>query len=337
MNRLKKAGITVLSLFLSAVLLALCACKRESDERLATVNGEEIRKSDVESMVKSMEKKYLSYGMTEEEFYGDEESKKALYEGVLEALIDQKLIPFLALQKGMKPLTEEELAEWYNQGNAELTAMREAAENNKDISLSDMLEFFGCTEDDYVEKYVDSKTYNLCYQYLSDLADIQDSDIREFYERLLEQQIKKADEDPRYLGNYLEEGSLLYYPDHAVCVEYLTLDENCPDTDDYEKIEAFYGEDVKKDIAVVFPGTKQFSKEIAGKILSLKPGEATERIEESTKIRIFRRMDDPNIPSGWEDLPEVLMASLRRSIGERYVAELLLQAREQGIVDYSSR
>ena len=54
MNRLKKAGITVLSLFLSAVLLALCACKRESDERLATVNGEEIRKSDVESMVKSM-------------------------------------------------------------------------------------------------------------------------------------------------------------------------------------------------------------------------------------------------------------------------------------------
>ncbi len=340
MNRLNKKGMTVLSLFLAVIILVLCACKagqKESDAWLAVVNGEKILESDVESMVKSMEKKYVSYGMTVEDFYGNEESRKALYEGVLEALIDQKLIPVLAEQKGMEPLAEEEIAVWKDQGNAELAAMREAAKNNADVSLSDMLEFFGCTEDDYVDKYVDSKVYNCCYQYLSDLAEVADSDIQAYYDRILEQQKQVKEENPKYLGNYVESGSILYYPDGAVCVEVLTLDENCPDTDDYEMIEAYYGEDAEKRIAVVFPGTVQFSEETIEKILRLEPGETTGRVIENGTTLMILRTDDPDIPKGWEELPDVLMDSLKKNIGESYVEELLQQAREQGMVEYPAK
>ena len=340
MNKMNHKGMTVLTMLLAVMILTLCACnagKQESDAWLAAVNGEKILESDVESMVKSMEKKYLSYGLTEEEFYGNEESRKALYDGVLEALIDQKLIPALALQKGMEPLAEEEIAVWNDQGTAELAAMREAAKNNEGVSLTDMLEFFGCTEDDYVEKFVNSKMYNFCYQYLSDLAEVTDSDMQEYYDRIFEQQKQVKDENPKYLGNYVESGSILYYPDDAVCVEYLTLDGNCPDTDDYEAIEAFYGEDADKRVAVVFPGTVQFSEETVGKVLNLEPGDTTGKTEENGTTLIFRRMDDPVIPKGWEELPDVLMESLQKNIGESYVEELLQQAREQGMVEYPAK
>ncbi|MBQ6426893.1 MAG: hypothetical protein IJJ92_08920 [Clostridia bacterium] len=340
MNRLKKAGITVLSLVLTASSLILCGCnagQQENDTWLASVNGERILQSDVESMVKSMEMKYLSYGVSEEEFYGNEESRKALYEGVLDALIDLKLVPALALQKGMDPLTEDEMSVWYNQGNAELAALRETAKNREDVTLSEMLAFFGCTEEDYVEKYVSSKVYNLCYQYLSDLAEVKDSDIQAYYDRLLEQQKKVKEDSPEYLGNYVEEGTILFFPDDAVCVEYITLDENCPDTDEFEAIEAFYGENAKKRTAVVFPGSAQFSEETLGKILSLKPGETTGRTEEKAATLIFRRTDDPSVPKGWEELPDSLMNSLKKRIGEGFVEELLLNAREQGMVEYPAK
>ena len=212
--------------------------------------------------------------------------------------------------------------------------MREASSKNPDVSLSDMLEFFGCTEDDYVEKFVASKTYNLCYQYLSDLAEIRDEEIRAYYERLLDQQKNAGESEPKYLGSYAEEGTLLFFPEGAVYVEYLTLDQNAPDSDDFETLEAFYGEQADRTAAVAFPGSAQFSEETLGVILGLLPGETTGRIEETGKTLIFRRMDDPAVPKGWEDLPDVLMDSLKRSAGESYVEELLLQAREQGLVEY---
>ena len=112
MSRRKISGIGVLTVILMVLVLALSACggRKESGGWLAAVDGEKITASEVESMVRSMEMKYRSYGVTEEEFYGDEASRKALYDGVLEALIDQKLVPVLAVRNGMLPLSEEETA-----------------------------------------------------------------------------------------------------------------------------------------------------------------------------------------------------------------------------------
>ena len=322
--------IACCTLLLMTVVCAGCT----GDKVLATVNGVKVLQSDVDAMVKSMEKKYTSYGISEEEFYGDEASKKALYDGVLEALVDQKLVLYLADRMGMEPLSEDERKALMEEGNAELYAMKLAAEKREDVTLSDMLDFFGCTEENYVDNYVSGKEYNICYKFLSDLAEITDADKQAYYDRMYEQQKRASADTPKYLGNYAEEGTILYYPEGAVYAEYIVVDDTSVIDADYEALLKEYGDKAETDTAVIYPGTSQFSEETVKQITGLKPGETSGVLKDGEKHYVFRLLESPVIPVDWTELPEALLNSLKENVGSEYVNSLIQGARDEGIVSY---
>lgn len=309
-----------------AALLAFSGCAAK-DPVAATVDGNAILQSEVEALVKSIELKYTSYGVSVEDFYGDEASKSALYEGVLESLIDRQLLLGIAVEKGMIEFTEAELAQLKATGEAELDTLRRSAQNVENVTLADMLALYGCTEKNYVDTYVDIAKYNRANDYLKSLAEPSEADYSDYYDHLLSRQEKTAKESPQYLGSYAKNGTLLYYPQGAVYVEYLPLGNDGILAGTFESHLLVYGEGSIQP-AVVFPGTIQFSGEIVNAVGALAPGGETGRLSDENGTYIFRRLPDPVIPADWKNMPENMKAQVRTNVGEAYVEECLAAVRD---------
>ena len=328
-GRAKRLYRAVCVVMAAALLATAGGCTAGGDDTLAaTVNGVDIRTADVEALVKAMELKYTSYGVSAEDFYGDEASRKVLYDGVLESLIDRQLLYGLAEEKGLAPYTAEELATLTAEGEKELSDLRRAADNSDEVTLADMLAWYGCTEDNYVQNYIDIAAYNRAYSYLSALAEPSDADYMAYYDRMLENQRKTAVDNPEYLANYVENGTLLYYPEGAVYVQYTVIDAAYAGPAGYDAMAEKYGEQY----AVAYPGTTQFSEAVAAAVMALAVGEESGRLADENGAYVFRRMKDPNYAATWRELPQSMQDTVAKQVGEAYIEECLAPLRTSDAV-----
>lgn len=319
---LKKLLCCLLS---AAMLFSLCACSNGSDTRAATVNGSDIMRSEVESLVESTARMYIAFGVDEDTFYGDEESRQALYDGCLQALIERRLIIDIAYEQGLSALTKAQRAEYEEAGQAELQSLIDAAENNG-ADLSSMLAMLGSTEENYAENYADIAEYNRAISYLTALAKPTEEEYQAYYEKMVQSQKDNCDITPGYLGNYLYNGTLLYAPEGSAYMEYMVLGEDYDVSLGFVALLTEHQEDVEYGNAVVFPGSSEFSEDVTELLLTLEPGEETGSVTVDGKEYMFRRMGDYTLPDSWETMPDSMKKNVQESAGEAYLAELLAKA-----------
>lgn len=317
----------LLCCFMCAVMLfALCACAGSpASEKAATVNGVDIMKSEVEALVESTAQMYIAFGADEDTFYGDEESRAALYEGALQALIERRLTIDVAQEQGQPALTAEERAAFEQAGQKELQLLVDSAKNNE-TDLSAMLAMLGSTEENYVSNYVAIAEYSRAVTYLTELAEPEEAEYQAYFERMVQSQIDSSSIDPSFLGNYLEQGTLLYAPEGSVYIEYIVLADGYDADKDFVALLSEHQEDAEYGNAVVFPGSTQFPEAVTTMLLSLEAGEDTGRLDVNGKGYKFQRMGDYTLPASWETMPDSMKANVQRTAGDAYIADLVAAA-----------
>lgn len=310
----------------AVMLFTLCSCAGSpAKEKAATVNGVDIMKSEVEALVESTAQMYIAFGADKEAFYGDEESRAALYEGALEALIERRLTIDIAVEQGQPALTKEERTGLEQAGQAELQLLVDSAKAN-DTDLSAMLAMLGSTEENYVSNYVAIAEYSRAVSYLTALAEPEEADYQAYFEHMVESQTDNVSIDPSFLGNYLEQGTLLYAPEGSVYIEYIVLADGYDANKEFVDLLTEYREEAEYQNAVVFPGSTEFPEDVTKMILSLEEGEETGRVDINGKGYKFRRMGDYVLPASWETMPDSMKENVQRNAGEAYIAELLAAA-----------
>jgi len=326
----------LLCCFMCAVMLfALCACAGNAgDQKAATVNGEDIMQSEVEALVESTAQMYIAFGADEETFYGDEESKAALYEGALQALIERRLTIDVAQQQGQPALTKEERAAFEQAGQEELQLLIDSAEANE-TDLSAMLAMLGSTEENYVSNYVAIAEYSRAVSYLTALAEPEAEDYHAYFERMVQSQMDSSAIDSSFLGNYLEQGTLLYVPEGSMYLEYIVLADGYDADAKFVALLTEHQDDAEYGNAVVFPGSTEFPADVTEMLLSLEVGEETGRVDINGKDYKFRRMGDYTLPASWETMPDSMKANVQQTAGEEYIAELVAAANtEENVTIY---
>lgn len=307
-----------------AMLCALSACSG-GDKVAATVNGVDIMQSEVEALVESTAAMYIAFGADEETFYGDEESKAALYDGALQALIERRLTIDVAVEQGQSALTEEESAAYKKAGEEELQLLIDSAEANE-TDLSAMLAMLGSTEENYVRNYVAIAEYNRAVSYLTALAEPEEEAYQAYFERIRASQEDNCGIDSSFLGNYLYNGTLLYAPENSVYIEYIVLGEGYDASKGFVALLTEHKDDAEYGNAVVFPGSTEFPQDVTELLLSLEVGEETESIEIDGTSYMFQRMGDYTLPSSWETMPDSMKENVQEEAGEAYMAELVAAA-----------